>query len=59
MPKELGELDEAEKNELLVLVQEELEFQGDVEDVVTKALIIISDIKDLVDLIGSLQEPTV
>ncbi len=59
VPKELNELDEAEKNELLVLVQEELDFQGDVEEVVTKALIIISDIKDLVDLIGSLQEPTV
>jgi len=59
VPKELNELDPEEKNQLLVLVSEELDFPEDIEEVVTKALIIISDIKDLVDLISSLKEPGV
>ena len=59
VPRELGELDEEEKNQLLVLVSEELDFKGSIEDVVTKALIIIADIKDLIDFIGSLSNEEV
>ena len=59
VPKELGELDEAEKNELLVLVAGELDFSENTEEVVTRALIIISDIKDLIDYIKLLNPPKV
>lgn len=58
VPKELGELDAEEKNQLLVLVKEELDFEGDIEEVVTRALIIIGDIKDLIDFISSMKDPS-
>lgn len=55
VPAELNELDDVEKNELLVLVKEELDFSDDVEDIVIKALIIIGDIKNLIDMLNALK----
>jgi len=52
VPAELDELDDTEKNELLALVQDELDFDANTEEIVTRALIIITDIKSLVDFIN-------
>lgn len=55
VPKELADLDPIEKDELILLVKEELELEADVEAVVEKALQIAGQIKELIDLIGQLK----
>lgn len=55
VPKELVELSEDEVTELVALVKDELELDENVEQVISKALIIASEIKDLIDLVKQLK----
>ncbi|OQY70802.1 MAG: hypothetical protein B6D44_15210 [Ignavibacteriales bacterium UTCHB2] len=55
VPKELAELSEDEVTELIALVKDELELDGNVEEVIAKALTIASEIKDLIDLVKQLK----
>lgn len=55
VPKELAELSEDEVTELVTLVKDELELDENVEEVISKALTIASEIKDLIDLVKQLK----
>jgi hypothetical protein len=55
VPNELAELSEDEVTELIALVKNELDLDGNVEEVISKALKIAVDIKDLIDLVKQLK----
>lgn len=55
VPKELAELSEDEVTELITLVKDELQLDENVEEVISKALNVAAEIKDLVDLVKQLK----
>lgn len=55
VPKELAELSEDEITELVELVKTELELDESVEQVISKALNVAAEIKDLVDLVKQIK----
>lgn len=55
VPKELAELSEDEVTELVALVKDELDLDENVEEVISKALTIAAEIKDLIDLVKQLK----
>ena len=58
VPKELSDLSKDEVTELITLVKEELHLDENVEEVITKALAITSEIKNLIDLVKQLKNGT-
>lgn len=54
IPNELSELDDNEMNELLVVVATELDLSVGIEELVTRSLIILNDIKKLVEFFQGL-----
>lgn len=55
VPKELAELSEDEVTELVALIKDELQLDENVEEVISKALTIAAEIKDLIDLVKQLK----